>query len=101
LEKGYLETLVAWIAASWARAKSRIDGRVEHLSAPTLDQHSRERSTLTRDALRVGKYQRHCGSRHHGHRQSNGYASRHVPCESETYGLRGDEKSREVTLRVG
>ena len=40
--------------------QSRIDGRVKHLTAPTLDQHSRQRGSLARDALRVGKNQRHC-----------------------------------------
>src|SRR3954469_19046313 len=41
--------------------QSRVDGRETHAATTTsLDQHSRQLGPLARDALRVGKYQRHC-----------------------------------------
>jgi len=55
--------------------ESRIDGREHHATAATLDHHSRHRRPHARDALRVGKNQRYCGSRHHGVGQSNGRAN--------------------------
>jgi len=48
-------------------SESRIEGREHHAAtAATLDHHSRQCRPRARDALRVGKNQRYCGSRHHG-----------------------------------
>jgi hypothetical protein len=47
--------------------QSRIEGRKHHAAASTpFDHHSRHRRPHARDALRVGKDQCNCGSRHHG-----------------------------------
>src|SRR6185295_4371133 len=56
--------------------ESRVDRREGHAAAATTpDQHSRHRWPHAGDALRVRKNEGHCGSRHHGTRQSNACAS--------------------------
>ena len=66
--------------------QSSIDGREHHAAtATTLDQHSRHRRPHARDALRVGKNQRYCGSRHHGVGQSNRRATTAAPMKSMSY----------------
>ena len=67
--------------------ESRIDGREHHAAtAATLDHHSRQRRPHARDALRVGKNQRYCGSRHHGVGQSNAHANVATVEKSTTWG---------------
>ena len=66
--------------------ESRIDGREHHATAATLDHHSRQRRPHARDALRVGKNQRYCGSRHHGVGQSNAHANGATVEKSTTWG---------------
>ena len=87
-------------------SESRIDGREHHAAtAATLDHHSRQRGPHAGDALRLGKNQRYCGSRHHGVGQSNGRASatsafKSTTCPSTRKGASGEsDATRHLVTR--
>src|ERR1044072_5367429 len=81
--------------------ESRVDGRESHAAtAAAPDQHPRHRRPHARDTLRLGKNQRHCGSRHHGPIRSNPRASAGAREKSGTWMRRVGTRAAEVTCYV-